>query len=251
MNEVSKSNKPLLSEIIDYNDYNMNVRYRGYNQLHDTDKVEDVIVDEHWHLTEESGCYEEWNDVSIELVVANKDGDTRKVIIAYHEPAYYGSYELMDEIEEKYNRKPTRNEYELFYSKQTDDRYFQHLRIFEKLTVQQAIDMLKIMKKKREEIAFNYADEGAILKSILGVSGIFYSKNALPIKLLNEFLERGDDAPTFTNMLERKQEEAEYSGPVAKIVSFHQQPERGENNGEIDGGNHGQIIDISSFKKRR
>lgn len=251
-----ESYKQLMKEksaLHNYRDYNMLINYSGESKLSDDDKVIDVIVREHDHYNLDTEMFEEFDDTSIELVVKDKDGNVREERVGLYEPSEWIPGDLWKEAK-KQDRKPTREELENFYRTATNEKYFGHLRIDTRLNVQQAIDILEILIKKRKEISFEYCNESAIIKIILGISDVFDSKNAKPIMLLNEFLERSDEAPNFTNMLERAKEELEeqkeqVNSPVASVVQFPKQKEF-DNNGDFGGKKQGEIIDIGSFKRR-
>ena len=236
-----------------YRDYNTKINYYGESKLSDDDKVIDVLVNEYHHYNDETDLFEEYNDTAIELVVEDKNGSVRKERIAFYKPSERYQSDVWKEAE-KYNRKPTYEELNNFYKSTTDERYFCHLTIDTRINIQQAIDMLEILIKKRKEIRFEYCDDSIILKSILRISDIFDSKNAKPIMLLNEFLRRNDEAPNFSNMLSRAAEELEkqevqVASPVASIVQFPEQNEI-DNNSDFGEKKQAEIIDISSFKRR-
>ena len=239
------------SALYNYRDYNMKINYYGESNLLDSDKVTDVIVKEYGHYNFETDLFEDYNDTALIFVVEGKDGSVREERICFYEPSEWYPYEVWKKAEEE-DRKPTREELENFFRKATDEKYFSHLRVDTRINVQQAIDMLEILIRKRKEIGFEYCNDAVLIKTVLGVSNIFDAKNAKPIMLLNEFLARDDEAPNFTNMLKREKEELEeqqegVTSPVASIVQF---PEREVDDGEPGEEKQGEIVDISSFRKK-
>ena len=241
------------SALYNYRDYNMLINYYGDSKLSDEDEVIDVIVRRHGHYNLDTEMFEEFDDTSIELVVKDKDGNVREERVGLYEPSEWYPREVFEKAK-KDDRKPTHEELENFYRTADNEKYFGHLRIDTRINVQQAIDMLELLIKKRKEISFEYCNESAVIKTILGISDIFDSKNAKPIMLFNEFLGRSDEAPNFTNMLERAREElevpkVEVNSQVAPIVQFPEQKEI-DNNVDFGEEKQGEIVDISSFKRR-
>ena len=226
------------SALYNYKDYDMIIDYNGESKLSDTDKVIDVLVKEYRHYNFELDMFEEFDDTAVELVVEDKNGSVREESIAFYKPNELYPNDLLE------------NELDNFYRTETDERYFNHLKIDTSINVQQAIDMLEILNKKRKEIGFDYCDESVIIKAILGISGIFDSKNAKPIMLYNEFLGRSDEAPSFSNMLIRTSEEQEVrvSAPVESIIQFPEQ-EGFDNSDDFREKKQGEIIDINRFRR--
>ena len=236
-----------------YRDYNTKINYYGESKLSDDDKVIDVLVKAYRHYNFDTDLFEEFDDTAIEFVVEDKDGNVREERIGLYKPSEWYPYEIWEEAK-KNNRKPTYEELDNFYKTATNEKYFGHLTIDTRINVQQAIDMLEILIQKRKKIGFEYCDDSTMIKTILGISDIFDSKNVKPIMLLNEFLARSDEAPNFSNMLEKTAEELEEqeirnASPVTAIVQFPEQKEIDDN---VDFGEkkQGEIIDISSFKRR-
>ena len=255
MNDI-ESYKQLMKErsaLYDYRDYNTKINYSGESKLSDDDKVIDVIVREYGHYNFETDLFEVYDDTAIEFVVEDKDGNVRQKRICYYEPSEWYPHDVWEEAK-KHDRKPTYEELDNFYRTTTNEKYFSHLTIDTRINVQQAIDMLEILIKKRKEISFEYCNDSLMIKTILGISDVFDSKNAKPIMLLNEFLGKSDEAPNFTNMLERAAEELEEQKiseglPAAPIIQFPEQTGF-DNNGDLGEEKQGEIIEISSFKRR-
>ena len=255
MNDI-ESYKQLMREkaaLYNYRDYNMLINYSGESQLSDDERVIDVRVREYGHYNFETDLFEVYDDTAVEFVLEDKDGNVREKRIAYYEPSEWIPSHIWEEAR-KNDRKPTQEELEDFYRKEKNEKYFSHLKIDTRINVQQAIDMLEILIKKRKEISFEYCNDSALIKTILGVSGIFDSKNAKPIMLLNEFLGRDDEAPNFTNMLAKAAEELEEQkvqtpSPAASIVQFPEQKAI-DNDGDFGEDQPGEIIDITSIRRR-